>query len=202
VAVCPTGIDIRNGFQLECIGCAACIDACDSVLSKLGQTTLVAYGTLNQLQGKQTRRLRVRTGAYAALLAGLATAAVVLLALRVPFEASVARAPGTLYTVDDDGYVRNTFLLRIANNSAVADTAVFELAVDLEGLPQAELIAPEVSLAPAEGRMVPLVVRVRAHDAAARTIPLRVHIASPTGERVLITTFKSAGGDADVITSP
>ena len=195
VVVCPAGIDIRNGFQLECIGCAACIDACESVLSKLSHRSLVVYGTLNQLQGCRSRRLRARTAAYAALLAGIALAAVLLVAARVPFEASVARAPGSLYTLDDDGYVRNTFLLRIANNSAAPDSAVFRLAVDLEGLPQAELIAPDVTLAPEEGRLVPLVVRVRAHDTAARTIPLRLRIASPAGERVLTTTFKAGGAD-------
>jgi cytochrome c oxidase accessory protein FixG len=202
VAVCPAGIDIRNGFQLECIGCAACIDACDSVMTKLGHTTLVAYGTLNQLQRRRTRRLRARAAAYGGLLAGLATAALVLLLLRVPFEASVARAPGSLYTVDDDGYVRNTFLLRIANNSGAADSAIFTLAVELEGLPQAELFAPDVALAPEEGRLVPLVVRVLAQDAADRTIPLRVHIASPGGARVLNTTFKSGGGIAHIATAP
>jgi len=198
VVVCPAGIDIRNGFQLECIGCAACVDACDSVLTRLGHRSLVLYGTLNQLQGRPSRRLQVRTGAYAALLTGLAIAALLLLLARVPFEASVARAPGSFYTLDEDGFVRNTFLLRIANNSAAADSATFQFAVELEGLPQAELIAPQVTLAPEEGRLVPMVVRVRAHDAAARTIPLRVRIAAPTGERVLTTTFKSGGGDAGV----
>ncbi|NJD10683.1 MAG: cytochrome c oxidase accessory protein CcoG [Gemmatimonadetes bacterium] len=193
VVVCPAGIDIRNGFQLECIGCAACIDACDSVMTRLGHRSLVVYGTLNQLQGKPTRRLQVRTVVYAALLLALAVATGAVLATRVPFEASVGRAPGSLYTLDDDGRVRNTFLLRIANNTASADSVAFQLALELEGLPDAELIAPEVKLAPEEGRLVPLVVRVRAHDVVARTIPLRLRVRSPLGERVLATTFKSGG---------
>ncbi len=202
VVVCPAGIDIRDGFQLECIGCAACIDACQSVLGRLGHRTLIDYGTLNQLQGRPGHRLRLRTGAYAALLATLAAAAVLLLLARVPFEASVARAPGSLFTVDPDGYVRNTFLLRIANNSAAADSADFRFSVDLQGLPDAELIAPRVTLAPAEGRLVAVVVRVRSHDRSARTIPLRLRVTSPTGERVLATTFASGAGDANASTVP
>jgi len=202
VVVCPAGIDIRNGFQLECIGCAACVDACESVMSRLGHRTLVEYSTLNRLEGHGGRRVRVRTGIYAALLVALTAAAVLLLLARVPFEASVERAPGSLYTVDADGYVRNTFLLRLANNSVTADSALFQLSVDLQGEPQAELIAPRVALAPAEGRMVPLVVRVRTRDTAARTIPLRLRVTSPVGERVLTTTFASGGGDGDVASGP
>ena len=194
VVVCPAGIDIRNGFQLECIGCAACIDACDSVMTKLGHTSLVTYGTLHELQGRKRRLLRPRSVAYAALLAGLLVATTALVASRVPFEASVSRAPGSLYTVDDDGYVRNTFLLRIANNIPTDHALVFRVRV--EGIPDAEVTAQDVSLEPEEGRLVPLVVRVPAASATARTMPLRVRIASPAGERVLDTTFKTGGSDA------
>ena len=195
VSACPQGIDIRNGFQLECVGCAACVDACTSVMTKLGHPTLIAYDTLARVQGRPSRRLRPRTIAYAALLAALVVSGFTLVAGRVPFEASVARAPGSLYTVDPDGWVRNTYLLRIANNAS-QDTPV-DFDVSVEGLDLAEVVVAPVSLAREEGRMVPMVVRMPPGSVHARTLDLRVRVAADVGERVLDTTFKTGGDSAD-----
>ena len=69
VAVCPTGIDIRDGLQMECIGCAQCIDACDTVMTKLGRPQgLIRYTSQDALAGKRARMLRARTIAYPAML--------------------------------------------------------------------------------------------------------------------------------------
>lgn len=71
VAVCPTGIDIRNGLQLECIACAQCIDACDEIMDKLGQPRgLIRYDSQRGLEGERQRRMRPRLYAYGALFAG------------------------------------------------------------------------------------------------------------------------------------
>ncbi len=193
VNVCPQGIDIRNGFQLECIGCAQCVDACTIVMGRLGHRTLVDYGSLASLAGKPGRLLRPRTVVYGGLLAGLATAAVVLLALRIPFEASVSRAPGSLFTVDGDGWVRNTYFLRLANNAAGRDSVRF--AVRIEGLPGARADAPSVALAPTQDQIVPLVVRVPEHEVHRRTLPLRVVVNAATGEKKLRTTFETGEPD-------
>jgi cytochrome c oxidase accessory protein FixG len=190
VVVCPTGIDIRNGFQLECIGCARCVDACTAVMGRFGHATLIGYGNLAGLQGARTRFWRPRTVGYAALLLVLTAGLLGLLATRVPFDAHVARTPGSLYTLDPDGYVRNTYLLRISNNVA-GDPVAFTLSVD--GLEGAEIVAPFLELASAEGRTVPIAVRVPARLATARTLPVRVRVGSRAGERVLATTFKTAG---------
>lgn len=192
VNVCPQGIDIRDGFQLECIGCARCIDACTSVMGKLGHESLVGYGSLVELaQGKGARRLlRPRTAVYGGLLATLAAVLAFLIATRLPFEASVVRAPGSLATLDPDGWVRNTYLLRVANNAPDGGPAAFQVSV--EGLPQAQVIAPDLRLRPQEGQLAPLVVRLPASaDAVPRTLPLRVRVAGPAGARVLETTFKT-----------
>ena len=67
--VCPTGIDIRQGLQIECIGCAACIDACDDVMARLGRPRgLVRYDSLAGLGGARTRWARPRAVVYAVLL--------------------------------------------------------------------------------------------------------------------------------------
>jgi cytochrome c oxidase accessory protein FixG len=191
VTVCPAGIDIRRGFQLECIGCARCIDACTDVMGRFGHESLIDYGNLAALQGRRTRFWRPRTVGYAALLAGLTTALVTLLATRVPFDASVARAPGSTYTVDPDGWVRNTYLLRISNNLPGAPV-VFR--IEVEGLDGAELTRPDFELESTEGRMVPLVVRLPAAQATARSLPVKMRIeSSRAGERVLETTFMTGG---------
>ncbi len=191
VAVCPQGIDIRNGFQLECIACARCVDACASVMSKLGHETLVDYGTLAALEGKRVRRLRPRTVVYAGLLTGLAAAAAVLLVTRTPIEAQVGRLPGSLFTVDGDGWVRNTYMLRISNKQA--GTARVPYTVQVEGLRDAQVLAQPVELASDESRVLPLVVRVRPSEHMERTIPIRVRVASPRAAVTLDATFKTPG---------
>jgi cytochrome c oxidase accessory protein FixG len=191
VVVCPTGIDIRNGFQLECIGCARCIDACTDVMGRFGHDTLIRYGNIAALQGRRTRMLRPRTVGYAALLTGLLIALVSVLATRVPFDAAVARAPGSTYTIDPDGYVRNTYLLRISNNLRGEPVS---FSIDVEGLEGAQVTSPALELASTEGRLVAVVVRLPGELATARALPVRMRIGSSrAGERVLQTTFMTAG---------
>lgn len=192
-SVCPQGIDIRNGFQLECIACARCVDACAGVMGKVGHESLISYTTHAEQQQQQRRRIRPRTVAYAAMLSGIAAVATLMLFTRVPFEASVARMPGSLYSIDPDGYVRNTYLLRIANNDAKTEQAAFN--VSIEGLEQAEVVAPEIQLASMESRIIPLIVRMPPTSTFDRTYPLRVRVTAPVGERVIETTFKSGGRD-------
>jgi cytochrome c oxidase accessory protein FixG len=194
VTVCPAGIDIRDGFQLECIGCARCIDACTDVMGRFGHETLIGYGNLAALQGRRTRFWRPRTVGYAALLTGLTAALSLLLVLRVPFDASVSRAPGSTYAVDPDGFVRNTYLLRISNNLTGAPVS---FTVDVEGLEGAVITTPRLELESTEGRMVPLVVRLPQERATGRSLPLKMRIGSSrAGERVLETTFMTAGDGA------
>lgn len=198
VVVCPTGIDIRAGFQLECIQCARCIDACESVMSRFDRPTLVRYSSIAADEGRPTRPLRPRTLVYGGLLTTLSAAALVMLLGRVPFEASVNRAPGSLYTVDADGSVRNTFLLKITNKEATLADVSYSVHVD--GMEGAELTISEVSIAAEESRTVPLIVRLPASAAGQRTIPFTVRVASPSAELLLPTTFKTGalvGGEDD-----
>jgi cytochrome c oxidase accessory protein FixG len=194
VAVCPAGIDIRDGFQLECIACARCVDACEDVMGDLGHESLVRYSTLAADQGRPTRRLRPRTVVYAGLLTGLAAVWTGLVLTHSPFEAGVSRAPGSLFTVDTDGAVRNTYLLRITNNDA--DPEPISFTVEVEGLAGAEVLAQDVRLGSTESRTLPLVVRVRDGGGLPRTVPIKVRVTSPRSEMVLDATFKSGGAVA------
>ena len=189
VVVCPAGIDIRDGFQLECIACARCIDACTSVMERLDHETLVAYRSVAQLEGRKPRLVRPRTVAYAALLVGLVVSGAAMVAGRVPFEATVNRAPGSLFTVDNDAHVRNTYLLKITNNDTGDERVTYRIRV--EGLDNAEVVAPPLELAASESRTTPLVIRVPVARDLRRTIPITVHVTSPQGELVLNATFKT-----------
>ena len=190
VVVCPQGIDIRDGFQLECIQCARCIDACTSVMDRLGHETLVDYTSLAESEGRRVRRMRPRSFIYGGLLASILLFGFTLLAQRGPFEASVNRAPGSLFTVDADGFVRNTYLLQITNNVAGDEEVTFQ--VEVEGLPGAQVLTQEVRLASTQTRTVPLVVRMRQEAALRRTLPMDVRVSSPHGELRVPTTFKSS----------
>jgi len=189
VVVCPQGIDIRDGFQMECIQCARCIDACVSVMDKLGHRTLVEYTSMAEQEGRTVRRLRPRTVVYAGLLLALAAFGFTLMAQRLPFEATVNRVPGSLYTVDPDGFIRNTYLVQITNNKP--GDAPVEFQVTVEGIPGAQILAQDVVLASTETRTLPLIVRVPQDQRIGRTTILEVSVVSPDGEMRIPTTFKT-----------
>ena len=129
VQVCPTGIDIRQGLQLECIGCAACVDACDSVMHKLKRPAgLIRYDSLARLGGKPRLFWRPRLALYGVLLLAGVTAATFAVSTVRSVVVSVTRLPGAPYFVQGE-MVRNQFLLRIFNKMPTAGT--FQL--DLEG---------------------------------------------------------------------
>jgi polyferredoxin len=195
VAVCPYGIDIRNGYQLECIACARCVDACEDVMGRLGHDSLVRYTTLAEQQGGARHRLRPRTAVYAALLAGIAAAFIAAVSGREPFEATVSRVPGSLFSVDADGWVRNTYLLRITNNAPSPEPLPFE--VQVQGLADAQVVARPVTLGTTESATLPLVVRVPPSGALPRTVPIHVLVASPAGRLELDATFKTGAEASD-----
>lgn len=116
VKVCPTGIDIRNGLQMECIGCAACIDACDDIMTKLRRPTgLIRYDSMKGLSGEKRRILRPRIYIYSALATlGMLAMFFTMYHRAKPFHAEISRMLGpSFYT--DPASVRNHYQLRIAN---------------------------------------------------------------------------------------
>jgi polyferredoxin len=116
--VCPTGIDIRNGLQYECIACGACIDGCNEVMDKLGYPRgLIRHATQNAIDGQATRILRPRIQAYAAVLLALAGTWTWGVAARSPFLIEVLRDRNALYRVAADGTVENAYTLKIVNKT-------------------------------------------------------------------------------------
>ena len=128
VQVCPTGIDIRNGLQYECIACGACIDACDEVMDKMGYPRgLVRYSTQNAMDGKPSRVLRPRVVIYSAILLVLAGGFAYSLAARVPLIVDVLRDRNALYRETQSG-IENAYTLKVMNKSAQARR--FSIAID------------------------------------------------------------------------
>jgi cytochrome c oxidase accessory protein FixG len=121
VQVCPTGIDIRKGLQYECIACAACIDACDTVMDKMSYPRgLIRYTTQNALEHKPTRVMRPRVVIYAALLTLLISLFGVGLWKRTPVEVDVIRDRNALYRLNDNGRVENVYNVKILNKTESA----------------------------------------------------------------------------------
>jgi cytochrome c oxidase accessory protein FixG len=171
VQVCPTGIDIRNGLQYECIGCAACIDACNHVMERTGLPKgLVRYSTTNAMRdGLDARAMwrrvfRPRVLVYSGILVAITAALAVAVALRVPLKVDLIRDRGALAREADGGQVENVYRMQVSNTTearraftisvaglpglAIASEARFEVgpaavaSIPLRLLADAEQVAP------------------------------------------------------------
>jgi cytochrome c oxidase accessory protein FixG len=119
VTACPTGIDIRNGVQLECVSCTSCMDACDSVMRRLGRAPgLIRYASHASIAAGRGRLLTARTAGYAAVWLVLLSAATVVLATRRDVDVLVLRQPGTLYATLANGELVNFYQVQAFNRSA------------------------------------------------------------------------------------
>jgi len=133
VQVCPTGIDIRDGLQIECIACAACVDVCDEVMDKMGYPRgLIRYTTESAMAGEKTRIVRPRIFIYLAVLAGLVTLFGLMLAGRQMVDLDVLRDRTALYRAAGDE-IENPFALKVTNRTE-APLALDVRASGIEGL--------------------------------------------------------------------
>ncbi|MBI9033759.1 MAG: cytochrome c oxidase accessory protein CcoG [Bacteroidales bacterium] len=118
VDVCPTGIDIRNGTQLECINCSACVDACNGVMKRINKPKgLIRYASENQITHKQPFRFNIRIGAYSLLLLLLLGFFSYLLTGRQPIESTILRTPGLLSQRVGSDSISNLYNLKIVNKT-------------------------------------------------------------------------------------
>jgi cytochrome c oxidase accessory protein FixG len=118
VKVCPTGIDIRNGTQLECVNCTACIDACDHMMESVALPKgLIRYDSENGIKNKVRLSFTTRMKAYTVVLLLLIGLEVFLLATRSDYDATVLRAKGTLYQDQPDNQVSNLYSIKLVNKT-------------------------------------------------------------------------------------
>jgi cytochrome c oxidase accessory protein FixG len=171
VAVCPTGIDIREGLQMECIGCAQCADACDTVMGKLHRPLhLIGYTSQDQLAGKPRTLWRPRMIVYPVLLAIVGSLFVVSVVTRAGSEVTTLRGQGPSFIALPDGRVASQVRFKIENETDAPRRYVIALA----GSPDATLKSPLA------------VWEIKAHHA--QEIPMFVEAAAATfshGQRVV-----------------
>jgi cytochrome c oxidase accessory protein FixG len=185
VQVCPTGIDIRNGLQIECIACAACIDVCDEVMDKMGYPRgLIRYTTENALQKKPTRIIRPRIFIYLAALTLLATLIGVFLTGRDPLIADVLRDRTALYR-ESGGQLENAYSLKLTNRT----DQVMVLEISAADLPDVRIVEPSGTVEVAAGHTADL----------ALTVALPIEGATPGMQPLTIIARDSQSGDSVLV---
>jgi cytochrome c oxidase accessory protein FixG len=190
VVVCPMGIDIRDGQQLECITCALCIDACNGVMTKLGRApNLISYDTLGNDRRRATgqplkyRLLRPRTILYGAVWCLLAVVMLYALATRADVDISVLHDRSPLFVMLSDGSVRNGFTVKAANKQR----AERHLVLSVEGLPGAEIsvvgqTGTELVIAPDDLGSFRVYVRAPQADLKGDSVPFAFLLADKAGK--------------------
>lgn len=129
VVVCPTGIDIRNGLQMECINCTQCIDACDDVMDKVGSPKgLIRYSSQDSIAGKAKKMFRARTIIYPLILLLLMSGLLYAISTKSGFDVRIIRPSGAPFTVYPDGTASNNFRIRLVNRTS--DPQVYSLQAD------------------------------------------------------------------------
>ncbi len=118
VRVCPTGIDIRNGTQLECINCTACIDACDEIMEAIDKPKqLIRYASENNIAKKEKLKVTTRIKGYSFLLLAIASVLFIMLATRDTVDITILRTQGMIYQTLPDGYIGNLYSARMFNKT-------------------------------------------------------------------------------------
>ncbi len=131
VDVCPTGIDIRNGTQLECVNCTACIDACNEVMARVDRPKgLIRYASLDAIASRERFRITGRIAATAVVFVVMAAALTGATLARKPLDVTILRTPGMFFQEQPDGRVSNVYDVQVLN--ATFDPAVIRF--ELEGM--------------------------------------------------------------------
>jgi cytochrome c oxidase accessory protein FixG len=116
--VCPSGIDIRNGVQLECTNCTACIDACNSVMNRIGKPKgLIRYASLNNIEKGEKVRFNARIIGYTSVLLLLLIFLSYLLTVRTDIQTTILRTSGTLFQEQPEGKISNLYNINILNKT-------------------------------------------------------------------------------------
>ncbi|HAB52517.1 MAG TPA: cytochrome c oxidase accessory protein CcoG, partial [Ignavibacteriales bacterium] len=148
VDVCPTGIDIRNGIQLECVNCTACIDACDTVMDKIDRPRgLIRYDSLRGIEKKEKFHFTPRMAGYSSVLILILSVLSYLLVTRSDLSINILRTPGLLFQEQPDNKCSNIYDLNITNKSFNYTPIELKLK-NVEG--ELKLLGDELNLKPQE----------------------------------------------------
>ncbi len=179
VHVCPTGIDIRNGTQLECVNCTACMDACDEVMRKIDRPEgLIRYDSHGGIEAGRTKIFTTRVKAYSVVLGLLIIFQAFLFSTRSDIEVLILRTPGMLYQEVDKDHLSNLYNYQLINktNNTMKDLELrlrvdygrIKLVGEIQDIPKLELSEGaffiELPKDKITGRKVPLVIEVYAGE--------------------------------------
>ncbi len=191
VAVCPTGIDIRHGQQEGCITCSLCLDACDSVMDKVGRPQgLIRYASMDELEGKPALKMfqRPRVLVYLTILT-LALAGIIYGLFNLSgIEVKVLHERQPLYVQQSDGSIQNKYSVKILNKT-VQDQ---QIRLVVEGLPGLSVSGGEGSITAGKGRITSytVFVRVPRENLKAESTPITFRIQAE-GDEELTSTYTS-----------
>lgn len=189
IAVCPTGIDIRNGSQLECIHCAACIDECNLVMKKIRKPgNLIRYDTFQGVESGRRSLVNARSVAYTAVLAALMLLLAFTVGKRSTIDVTLWRAPGTLFQQPDAGSCTNIYQAMFLNKS----DQPLELTLRLLDPPSGEITLANGKVAlPPNGKVKEtLIIRIKNQALTGKATALKIGIFS--GEELketVVTNF-------------
>ncbi len=180
VITCPTGIDIRDGLQMECIHCTQCADACDEIMARVGKPKgLVRYSSQATLDGEKPRRLRPRVVLYPGALAIMLGGFIFTLGTKPAADITVLRGLGAPYVVEPDGRIANQLRVKITNRSN-ADQ-VYRVRID--GADSTSMIAPDNPMSVASGQTAAMALFVMLPQSAftAGGRDIAVHVTDGAG---------------------
>jgi len=174
VHVCPTGIDIRNGTQLECVNCTACIDACDEVMIRIGKPKgLIRFASFNSIEKEIRRIITPRVIGYCIVLFAIAGLLGYVIATRTAVETTILKVSGTLFQRTEDGYITNLYNVEFVNKT-FADVAL-EAKAESPSAALLQSVDKKPILVPAEG-MLKGVFFIRIPSAEVHSARTIVHI--------------------------
>jgi len=192
VAVCPTGIDIRNGTQLECVNCTACIDACDGVMTRIGKPTgLIRYDSARGIADGSGFRWTARVVSYTVLLVVLLSVLTGLLMSRSAFNVTILRTPGMFYQEQPDGRVSNVYDIKILNKTFSDVPVRLTLAGSGGSL---QVMGDSLRVPPQEVREGKLLLTLDRNSLQGISTPVRITVdGGPAGIETITTTFLGPG---------
>ncbi|MBI1246268.1 cytochrome c oxidase accessory protein CcoG [bacterium] len=177
VRTCPTGIDIRDGLQMECIHCTQCADACDEIMTRIGKPTgLIRYSSQDAIETGKQKFLRARVFVYPTLILIVVSALIYNIANKKSFDATLIRGSGLPFSVNQQGLVEDQLKIKVVNRLETEDTLQLKIEPDSLELK----IDGDTTMAAKASDTIPLVVIAKRSDFQFGKIGATITVTSQT----------------------
>jgi cytochrome c oxidase accessory protein FixG len=175
VTVCPTGIDIKNGSQLECVNCTACIDECNIVMKRIKKApNLIRFSSVYSIETGKSSVWNARTYAYTGVLLVLFTILIVTVSKRTSIQSSILRVPGTMYQVINVDSLSNMYQLKIINKTHQDKLLDIRLKAPQKGT--VEILGKKVLLKDNDSFEGILMIKVNRKDISGKSTDMQIEI--------------------------